>query len=94
MARNKAEAVTLVVDKPVRLDDDKEVLLAAGRYVGLRKQIGMPTMGGKISWTSPEYKLELTKDQLVAMGAKNVGHYISIEYDVSGHVKRGEITVA
>jgi hypothetical protein len=88
----KTEPVTLVVDTPVRLDD--EIMLQPGRYPGGRKQIGVPMVGGIISWTAPEYKLELSAEQMKSMGGKNTAHLISQEFDVTPHVSRGEIKVS
>ena len=88
----KLESVQLIVAKPFRLDDDPEILLSPGTYPGQRRQIGMATLGG-VSWTKPDYRLELSVGQLKAMSGKHT-RIIAIEYDVTDHVRRGEIQVA
>jgi hypothetical protein len=87
----KLESVQMIVPKPFRLDDDPEILLSPGTYPGTRRQIGMATLGG-VSWTKPDYKLELSVGQIKAMSAKYT-RIIAIEYDVTDHVRRGEIQV-
>jgi hypothetical protein len=69
-------------------------MLQPGRYLGKCKQIGVPMIGGIISWTAPEYKLELSAEQMKSMGARNTAHLISEEFAVTPHVSRGEIKVA
>jgi len=88
----KLESVQLIVVKPFRLDDDPEILLSPGTYPGQRRQIGMATLGG-VSWTKPDYRLELSVGQQKAMSGKRT-RIIAIEYDVTDHVRRGELQVA
>jgi hypothetical protein len=87
----KLEPVQMIVAKPFRLDDDPEILLSPGTYPGKRRQIGKATLGG-VSWTKPDYKLELSVGQIKAMSGKYT-RIIAIEYDVTDHVRRGEIQV-
>ena len=81
----KLEPVQMIVAKPFRLDDDPEILVSPGTYPGKRKQ----TFVG-VSWTKSGYTLELSVGQMKAIGARNT---IAIEYDVTDHVRRGEIQV-
>jgi hypothetical protein len=82
--------VLLEVKAPVELEAG--VVLPAGSYNGTSKETGLQTDQG-VSWTSPTYHIELTSDQLVALGAKNVDHPVSTEYDLTKYVRSGEIEV-
>jgi hypothetical protein len=84
--------VTLTAHAPVQLDS--QVTLAAGSYPGTEKRLGVPVYAGRISWTNPEYSLVLTQAQLEEMGAPANQNFISTEYDVTKHVRTGEITVS
>jgi hypothetical protein len=44
-------------------------------------------------WDVWEYLLTLSGAQLVAMGASPNKNFVSTEYDVSMHVRSGDITV-
>ena len=83
----KLEPVQMIVAKPFRLDDDPEILVSPGTYPGKRKVTG--AFGG-VSWSKSDYTLELSVGQMKAIGARNP---IAIEYDVTDHVRRGEIQV-
>jgi len=83
----KLESVQMIVAKPFRLDDDPEILVSPGTYSGKRKQT--EAFGG-ISRTKSDYTLELSVGQTKAIGARNT---VAIEYDVTDHVRRGEIQV-
>ena len=81
----KLESVQMIVAKPFRLDDDPEILVLPGTYPGKRK---VTDAFGRASWTKSDYTLELSVGQMKAIGARN-----AIEYDVTDHVKRGEIQI-
>jgi hypothetical protein len=83
----KLEPVQMIVAKPFRLDDDPEILVSPGTYPGKRK---LTDAFGGVSWTKSGYTLELSVGQIKAIGARNT---IAIEYDVTDHVRRGEIQI-
>ena len=83
----KLEPVQMIVAKPFRLDDDPEILVSPGTYPGKRKQTD--AFAG-VSRTKSGYTLELSVGQIKAIGARNT---IAIEYDVTDHVRRGEIQI-
>jgi hypothetical protein len=86
----KSRQVTLIASNPVEIEPG--ITLPAGRYHGTEKQLGIALMGG-MSWTKPDYKMELTASQLEAMGAKPSTSLISIEFGISRFVRSGELTV-
>jgi hypothetical protein len=92
MTRARKSIVQLIAAAPVELEPG--IVMKAGTYTGEMKQLGLPTMGGQISWTAPEYKIEFDAQQLSHMGMVNVGNLMSIEYDVTKFVRSGQIKVA
>jgi hypothetical protein len=82
--------IQLTATKPIELDPG--VVLPPGTYTRTSKQTALHTQAGATS-TKPEYKLELTAEQLTSMGATNMGNYVSIEYDVSKFVRSGDISI-
>jgi hypothetical protein len=91
MTKVKTRPVNLVAREAVEIEPN--VFLPAGTYTAVEKQLGMATMGG-VSWTRPEYKIELTAEQLGAMGMKHSANLISVEFDVSKFVRAGNLAVA
>jgi hypothetical protein len=85
----KSQDIRLRVIRPVLLG--KEFRLAVGVYRGSKKQLGVPLTGGEIQWRLPEFVVELSKDQLVDMGAKNVGSLLTVEYDITRYVRGGDV---
>ncbi len=90
--RIRETAVWLRVELPVEIETG--VNLPAGDYRGTETCIGLPMMGGQVSWTKPEYKLELTADQIASFGGKYDPKLISTTYDVSKFIWRGDISVS
>ena len=89
--RIKEERVSFRSRKPVILEPG--VTLPPGTYPGKRKQFGLSTLGG-ISWTPLQYNIELSGEQLVAMGHKGKEHHlISTEYDITSQVRAGDLAV-
>ena len=89
--RVQRRSVRLTAAAPVEIEPG--IILPAGIYEGVEKRLGVPLMAG-MSWTPPEYHLELSEVQLVAMGAKPTPNMISTEYDLSKFVRLGQITVS
>src|SRR5689334_15816036 len=93
----KRSAITYVVDEPVVLDEDWNVTLAPGRYVGMLKQEAVSSAGG-LAWRPPSYTIELTAEQLENMGTKGMAPPTKAgytrEYDISDQVQSGEIKVS
>jgi hypothetical protein len=83
----KLEPVQMIVAKPFRLDDDPEILVSPGTYPGKRK---LTDAFGGVSRTKSDYTLELSVGQMKAIGTRNT---VAIEYDVTDHVRRGEIQI-
>ena len=46
-----------------------------------------------MSWTKPEYTIELTADQLASIGVRISPNVTSAKYDVTTFVRSGELTV-
>ena len=88
--RIKVERVRFRSRKPVALDPG--VTLPPGTYPGKRKQIGLIAYDG-MTWTRPEYKIELSGDQLAAMGHTGKENLISVEYDITSQVRAGDLAV-
>jgi hypothetical protein len=88
--RIKVERVRFRSRKPVALE--LGVTLPPGTYPGKRKQIGLIAYDG-MTWTRPEYKIELSGDQLAAMGRRGKDNLISMEYDITTQVRAGDLAV-
>jgi hypothetical protein len=85
--RNEQVNLTVVTEVEI----ERGVILPLGTYVGTSKQFGFARTDG-ISWTSPEYTLRLTADQLISMGMKYVRN-LSIEFEVTKFAGSGDIVV-
>ncbi len=68
------------------------VVLPPGFYAGTEIRIGLETTSG-VSWTKPEYTIELTADQLASIGVRISPNVTSAKYDVTTFVRSGELTV-
>ncbi|WP_336055213.1 hypothetical protein [Nitratireductor sp. CH_MIT9313-5] len=92
--KTKATRVRLRCKGPVEIDVNPTITLPPGTYEAEAKQFGVPTLGGRISWTDPEYLIELSGDQIQQYGGKpNATPLISAEYDVTQFVKKGVLTL-
>jgi hypothetical protein len=83
--------VLLEVRAPVELEPG--VVLPPGSYNGTSKETGLHTLQG-VSWTPATYHIELSGDQLAAIGANVVDDLVSTEYDVTRYVQAGMIEVS
>lgn len=92
MSQVRTQQVRLRATDAVELEPG--IVMPAGLYPGERKEIGVPMMGGKISWTPPEYSIVFTGEQLLSMGMKTTQNLVSIDWDVTTFVKLKQITVA
>lgn len=79
------------VSEPVEIEEG--VLLPAGSYAGTMEEGGIDTMLG-VQWMSPQYRLELSADELESMGRKNHPSIDSIDYDLAPFVRSGKIEVS
>jgi hypothetical protein len=52
------------------------VVLPPGQYSGTEWRTGLETMSGEVSWAAPQYKIELTADQLASIGGPVVSELI------------------
>lgn len=89
----REQNVTIVVRKPVQLREDPNVELPAGRYPGIRKELGVAMSGGQVQWTPAEYRLALGNQQLQQFGAQHTEYLLGTEHDVTAEVRTGEIQV-
>jgi hypothetical protein len=89
--QTRTRTVTLVAKAQIEIEPG--VILPAGSYNSMQKQIRLATLSG-MSWTKPEYMVELSADQLVYMVAKNMENCISIEYDLTKFVRLGQIVIS
>src|ERR1041384_3670410 len=85
-------------NKPVllRVDFDLEVergiVLPAGVYNGMSKELGFDSASEGAKWTTPQYFLELSDEQLTKL--KSSTHhpsFLSEKYDVSKFVRSRKI---
>jgi hypothetical protein len=86
----RRSAATLRAEKAAKVDD---VLFPPGDYPAERRQMGIALPRGQIKWTTPEFRITLTAEQLRSMGAKNTDKMLSVEYDVTKYVRSGEFVV-
>lgn len=92
MSQVRTKPVRLKAAAPIELE--RGIVMQPGLYAGERKEIGVPMMGGKVSWTPPEYSIVFSGDQLSEMGMKKTENVSSIDWDVTTFVKLKQITVA
>ena len=83
--------VTVRVKKAIALE--RGVVLPTGLRDVMRKQIIRTRPDGVMNRSDPEYWIELSHDELVSMGAKNLGEISSVTYDVTEFVEAGDIAV-
>jgi hypothetical protein len=86
-------------ERPIRLqvtqgvEIDSGLLIPPGIYPGIAKQaFFIDVARGAVDCRAPEYKLELTADQIVAMGGKAAANF-SYAYDVTRFVNSSQILV-
>jgi hypothetical protein len=91
MQRVQAHAVTLEATHAVELQPG--VALPPGHYSGTEWRTGLETMSGDVSWLAPQYKIELTADELASIGTTDTPNLISSDIDVTKFVRSGELTV-
>ena len=91
MLRLQTRAVMLEATQAVELEPG--VVLPPGYYTGAETRTGLATASGDVSWTKPEYKIELTKDQLTSIGARVSPNLTSMKVDVTKFVRSGELAV-
>jgi len=82
--------VTLRVVKAVKV---KNVLFAPGDYQAERRQVGFALPSGDTKWTTPQFSITLTGEQMRSMGAKTADKTLSIEYDLTKYVRSGVFVV-
>ena len=80
--------VTLTVVFAAQIEDG--VLLPLGRYSGAERREN-PNLSGPMN---ADYFLTLTRAELIALGATNISHHLSVEYDVTRYVRSGSMTVS
>jgi hypothetical protein len=88
MHRVQARAVRLVATNAVEIAAG--VVLPPGHYSGIEWRTGLETSGG-ITMTAPQYKIELTADQLADMGAADTPNLDSKDIDVTKFVRSVEL---
>ena len=90
MHRVQARAVMLEATHAVEIEPG--VVVPPGHYTGTEWRTGLETMSGDVSWAAPQYKIELTADQLASMGTTDTPNLISSDIDVTKFVRTGELT--
>ena len=90
MHRVQARAVMLEATHAIEIEAG--VALPPGQYSGTEWRTGLETMSGEVSWAAPQYKIELTADQLASMGTTDTPNLISSDIDVTTFVRSGELT--
>jgi len=90
MQRVQAQAVGLEATHTVEIAPG--VVLPPGHYTGIEWRTGLDTSGG-VALTAPQYKIELTADQLASIGAADIPNLDSNEIDVTKFVRSGELSV-
>jgi hypothetical protein len=81
----------MTVMKNVELESG--VVIPPGIYPGTSSQTSIETNDKGTILTPPEYRLELTADQLVSMGGRTTRDLVSSEPDVTKFVQSGDILV-
>jgi hypothetical protein len=90
MTKVKTRLVTLESSQPIEIEP--RLFLPPGEYGAEEKQLGVALMGG-IQWTKPEYRIELTAEQLRQMGLPQTSNLLSVEFDVGKFVHSGEFVI-
>jgi hypothetical protein len=68
------------------------ILPHGSSFVGYSRRLAL-TYRGEAGWTDPEYFLSLTAQELRRLG-KDPGAVLSADFDVTRHVRLGQIVVA
>ena len=69
------------------------VVVPPGYYPAIEERTGLETIGGDVTWTEPRYKIEFSAKELAKLGVKGPASRIFVRYDVTKHVRSGELTV-
>jgi len=83
----KTNSISLTVNRQIEIEAG--LVLAPGAYSGTSKQFGFPRVE-EMSWTKPEYVLELSEAELRCIGKR---YLRNAKYEVTKFVDRGDITV-
>ncbi len=75
-----------------KVEIERGIVLPPGSYDAIERQAGLELVD-RTRWSEPEYRIEITADQLARMGAKNGEQLLSMEYDVTKFVRWGQLTV-
>lgn len=88
----ESRVVVLLVAAPVAVDDD--VTVQPGEYEAIeRRYVTKGAQARAPSLTSPLYLMELTGEQLAALGAEQLAEFASVEFDVTKFVRGGQMIV-
>ena len=74
------------------IEIERGIVLPPGSYEGIERQAGLELID-RTRWNAPEYKIEITSDQLARLGAGSARQLLSTEYDVTKFVRWGQLTV-
>lgn len=75
-----------------KVEIERGIVLPPGSYDGIERQAGLELVD-RTRWSEPEYRIEMTADQLARIGANNTEQLLSMEYDVTKFVRWGQLTV-
>jgi acetyltransferase-like isoleucine patch superfamily enzyme len=84
----KTNSVSFTVNRQIEIGAG--VILSPGAYYGTSQQLGFPRVHD-MTWTKPEYTLELGELELRSLGNQ---YLRSAKYNVTKFVDFGDITVA
>jgi hypothetical protein len=74
------------------IEIERGVVLPAGNYAGFEGQVGVELVD-RTRWREPEYKIEITADQIKRIGTSNATNLLPTVYDVTQFVRLGVLTV-
>ena len=75
------------------LEVERSVVLPAGVYHGTSKEVGFDSVSQGTKWTTPQYFIELSAEQLNSLKSTHPVNFLSEKYDVSKLVRSGDIVV-
>lgn len=83
--------VRYIVSEPVEIETG--VFLPAGHYSGMMEERGLETLSKGVVWNSPQYRIELSAEELAGMGRENAAGLHAISYDLARFVTQGQVEV-
>jgi hypothetical protein len=91
MSTQQSQLITqLIVRKPLELDAG--LVVPTGRYPGLLKETAFQPLSGNTQIITT-YWLALSRQMIAVLKKSDRANYVSVEYEVTRHVKDGSVGV-